>query len=302
MKISVVIVNYNTKRLLKDCLDSIFKKTKGIEAQVIVVDNASSDGSQEMVRKNFPKVTLIENKKNLGFATGNNIGIKKAKGEYILLLNSDTKLVEDSPTKTVNFMEKNPKIGISSCQLIGEDGEIQASGGFFPNLFLVFAWMFFIDDLPFAGKLIRSFHPHAPKFYIHDPWYKKQHFQDWVTGAFFLVRKKVIDEIGFLDENIFMYVEEVEYCYRAKKEGWKVFYTPITKIIHLGGQSGTSKGAILGEYKGLKYFFAKHKPAWQISLLRGILKIGALLRIFLFGIIKGSPEARRIYAEAFRIS
>lgn len=302
MKISVVIVSFNTQKLLKDCLNSIFKKTKGVEIQVIVVDNASSDGSQEMVRKNFPKVTLIENKKNLGFATGNNIGIKKAKGEYILLLNSDTRLVEDSLSKMVDFMEENPKIGISSCQLVDADGEIQPSGGFFPNLFRVFAWMFFLDDIPFLGSFIKSFHPHPPEFYTRDPWYKSAHFQDWVTGAFFLVRRKVIDETGLLDENFFMYVEEMDYCFRAKRKGWQVFYTPRTKIIHLGGQSGTSKGAILREYQGLKYFFAKHKPAWQSFFLRVFLKIGALARIFLFGIIKGSLEARKIYAEAFRIS
>jgi GT2 family glycosyltransferase len=123
-----------------------------------------------------------------------------------------------------------------------------------------------------------------------------------VTGAYFLVRRKVIDDIGFLDEKFFMYVEELEYCFRAKKKGWQVFYTPASKIIHLGGQSGTSKGAILGEYQGLKYFFAKHKPVWQMIFLRLFLKIGALLRIFLFGIIKKDLEARKIYAEAFRIS
>lgn len=295
MKISVIIVSFNTQKLLKDCLNSIFKKTKGVEIQVIVVDNASSDGSQEMVRKNFPKVTLIENKKNLGFAAGNNIGIKKAKGEHILLLNSDTRLVEDSLTKMVGFMEKNPKIGISSCQLIGENGEIQASGGFFPNLFLVFAWMFFIDDLPFVGKLIRSFHPHAP-------WYKSKHFQDWVTGAFFLISRNVVDQIGFLDENFFMYVEEMEYCFRAKKKDWQVVFAPITKIIHLGGQSSGTRRAIISEYQGLKYFFAKHKKRWETIPLRIFLRIGAVLRIFLFGIIKQDKEALKIYAEAFSVS
>ena len=270
--------------------------------EVIVVDNASTDQSSEMVQKEFPKVVLIKNKKNLGFAAGNNVGIKKAKGEYILLLNSDTKLVEDSLTKMVSFMGKNPKIGISSCQLKGEDGEIQPSGGFFPSIFRVFALMFFLDDIPFLGSLIKSFHPHPPEFCTRDPWYKSAHFQDWVTGAFFLVRRKVIDETGLLDENFFMYVEEMDYCFRAKKKGWQVFYTPASKIIHLGGQSGTSKMAILSEYRGLEYFYKKHKPAWQTPFLRGFLKIGALLRIFLFGIIKGSPEARRIYAEALRIS
>ncbi len=302
MKLSVIIVNYNTRKLLKNCLSSIFKKTRGVKIEVIVVDNASVDGSIEMIQKEFPQVILIKNRKNLGFAGGNNIGIKKARGEYILLLNSDTRIIEDSLSKMVNFMEENPQIGISSCQLVGEDGKIQPSGGFFPSLFRIFAWMFFLDDIPFLANFIRSFHPHPPQFYTHNPWYKLAHFQDWITGAFFLIRKKVVEEIGLLDENFFMYVEEMDYCFRAKKRGWKVFYTPLTKIIHLGGKSGGSKMAILGEYQGLKYFYQKHMPSWQMPFLRGLLKIGALFRIFLFGIIKKDLEARKIYAEAFRIA
>lgn len=270
--------------------------------EVIVVDNASTDQSSEMVQKEFSKVVLIKNKKNLGFAAGNNIGIKRAKGDFILLLNSDTRLVEDSLTKMVDYMENNPRVGISSCQLVGKDGEIQASGGFFPSIFRVFAWMFFLDDIPLLGSLIKPFHPHSPNFYTKDPWYKSEHFQDWVTGAFFLIRKKAVKEVGFLDEKFFMYVEEMEYCFRAKKKGWQVVFAPITKIIHLGSQSGTHKRAILGEYQGLKYFFGKHEPFWQMIFLRFFLKIGSLLRIFLFGIIKKDKEALKIYAEAFRIS
>lgn len=302
MKISVIIVNFNTQKLLKDCLQSIFEKTQGLEFEVIVVDNASGDGSQEMVKKDFPQVILLENKKNLGFAAGNNLGLKKAKGEYLLLLNSDTELIENSLLKMVEVMEKNPKVGIASCQLVGKTGEIQPSGGFFPHLGRVFAWMFFLDDLPFLSWWIKPFHPHPPQFYTRDSWYQQPHFQDWVTGAFFLIRKQVQEEIGFLDEKFFMYVEEMEYCYRAKKAGWQVFYTPVTKIIHLGGQSGTAKGVLLGEYQGLQYFFGKHKPAWQKIFLRLFLKIGALLRLVLFGIIKKNPEVRRIYVEAFRFA
>lgn len=302
MKISVIIVSYNTKKLLKECLDSLFEKNKDQNMEVIVVDNASTDGSQLMVKKNFPLVNFLENKENLGFATGNNIGLRRSKGEYALLLNSDTRFVENSIEKMIGFIEKNPKVGIASCQLIYENGEIQPSGGFFPSLWRVLIWMLFIDDLPFIGKYLKSFHPHPPAFYTQDNWYRREHFQDWVTGAFFLIRSKVIKDVGLLDENYFMYVEEMEYCYRAKKAGWEVIYNPITKIVHLGGQSGTSKNALLGEYRGLKYFFRKHKHAWEMIFLRIFLKLGAMFRILLFGIIKGNLEAKEIYVEAFRIA
>ncbi|MDP3888739.1 MAG: glycosyltransferase family 2 protein [bacterium] len=302
MKISVIVVNYNTRDLLKDCLNSLFEKNKDVQLEVIVVDNYSSDGSGEMVQKDFPKVVLIENKKNLGFARGNNLGIKKASGEYVLLLNSDTQFVENSLCKMIEFMENKPKIGIASCQLTNKDGTLQASGGFFPTIFRVFAWMFFLDDLPYVSNFIKSFHPHDPAFYTGSLWYQEEHEQDWVTGAFFLMRKKIFQECGGLDENFFMYVEEMEYCYRAKKKGWGVFYTPITRIIHLGGKSGSTKNALLGEYRGLKYFFTKHRPTWENVLLGFFLKIGAVLRIILFGIIKGNQNLRETYVEAFSLA
>lgn len=302
MKISVIIVSYNTEELLESCLSSLFKHTQNIQTELIVVDNASSDGSVKMVRKKFPKIILIENKENQGFAVGNNLGLQKASGDYLLLLNSDTRFVDNSILRMIEYMDQNPKVGISSCQLIYEDGEIQPSGGFFPNLWRVFAWMFFLDDLPIVNQFIRSFHPHAPKFYTKDDWYKSAHLQDWVTGAFFLMRREVVEQLGPLDENFFMYVEEMEYCYRARQLGWQVSYTPVTKIIHLGGRSGTQKGVLVGEYKGLKYFYAKHKSPVEMFFFSIFLKVGAILRILLFGIIKGSKEARETYVEAFRIT
>lgn len=300
MKISVIIVSFNTKRLLLDCLNSVLRKTKGLETEIIVVDNASDDGSIEAIEK--IKIKLIKNKDNLGFARANNQGIKESTGDYILLLNSDTKFLENSLKTMTDFMEEKRRVGIATCQLVGENGEVQPSGGFSPNLIRVAAWMFFLDDLPDVNKLIKSFHPHPPSFYTKDSWYQSFHYQDWVTGAFFLIRKKVIDQIGLLDENFFMYVEELEYCYRAKKAGWQIAYNPATKIIHFGGKSGTSRGAILGEYQGLRYFFAKHRPFWQGLVLRVFLKVGAILRIIVFGIIRNNKEAKDIYAQAYRIA
>lgn len=301
MDLSVIVVSYNTKNLLKQCLDSVFKYTKGINFEIIVVDNASKDGSVEMIEK--LQVKLIANQTNLGFAAANNQALRQAQGKYLLLLNSDTVLVENSLKKMIDWLEKNKKVGISSCQLVYEDNSLQRTGGYFPNLLRIFSWMFFIDDLPFLKEIIKPFHPHESRTgWLSSRYFQKQHFQDWVTGAFFLVRKKVVDQIGLLDEKFFMYVEEVEFCYRAKQAGWQVIYLPITKIVHLSQKSGTQAGARLGEYRGLIYFFKKHKPGWQLLILKIFLKAGALLRFLIFGIMRNSREMRQIYAQAFRIN
>lgn len=309
MDLSVIVVSYNTKALLKDCLKSVENQTRGISFEVFVVDNASTDGSVEMVKRLFPKVKVLENRENLGFAAGNNRALHESSGRFLLLLNSDTKLIENSLEKMVSFMEKNKKIGISSCQLINPDGLIQASGGFFPNFFRIFTWMFFLDDLPFVSSLIKPFHPHTPSFYLaktsfvylKQKWFEEDHSQDWVTGAFFLMRKEVFKKIGELDEKFFMYAEEMEFCYRAKKAGFEVNYTPRTKIIHLGGGSGGSENAIFGEFMGLKYFFNKHYPRWQGPLLRLLLKLGALIRLLIFGIMgEAALSKRKAYEKVLK--
>ena len=292
-KISVIILSFNTKSLLKDCLSSLLAKNQNIKMEVIVVDNHSDDGSVQMVQKEFPQVTTIVNQENYGFSKGNNFGLKRASGDYVLLLNSDVVFVEDSIEKMVDLMDREEKVGISSCKLVGSDNKIQPTGGFFPTIFRVFAWMLFFDDIPILNRFFNSYHPHASS-------YGEERQQDWVTGAFFLIRKQVIKDIGYLDENIFMYAEEMEYCYRAKKKGWLVKYTPMTKIVHLGGKSGTAKGALLGEFKGIKYFFKKHLPAWQYPLLVVLLKLGSLLRAVMFAIIKPKSDLKGVYAEAFR--
>lgn len=302
--LSVIIVNWNTREITKNCLQSLFEQTKDIDFEVWVVDNGSTDGSVEMVEKEFPQVKLIKNSDNLGFAKANNQALRQAQSKFILLLNSDTIILNNALAKMVAFMEKNSTVGISSCQLLNEDKTIQASGGYFPTLFRVFAWMFFLDDLPFLGRLVKPFHPHEPTFYTKDPTFKSQHFQDWVTGAFFLIRQEVVKEIGLLDENFFMYAEEMEYCFRAKQKGWRVIYTPRAQIVHLGRKSSVigSKGAILGEYKGLSYFYQKHRSPLARQILKLLLKAGAMLRILVFGIILGKEEAKTFYAEAFRLA
>lgn len=296
MDLSVIVVNFNTKKLLADCLSSIYKFTKGVEFEVIVVDNGSKDASQDIVKTKFPQVKLIPNKDNLGFTKANNQGIKVAKGGYILLLNSDTYLIENSFKKLLEKAKSLPNLGALGPQLLNEDRSIQQSVGFFPHLPQVFWWMSFIDDLP-AGEVLKPYHVD------HDSFYSKDQKVDWVTAAAILVPRHVIRKIGGLDENIFMYGEEVDWCYRIKRANLKVFYSPATKIVHIGrGSTGqVSKNAILGEYKGIKYFYAKHKPGLSLQLLRLLLKIGALARIIAFGVL-GRKETAKFYVEAFKVA
>ncbi len=296
MDISIIIVSYNTERLLKECIESIIKNTKGIKYEIIVVDNNSNDGSVSVAKK--LKVKVIKNRQNMGFTKGNNQGIEVAKGEYILLLNSDTLISDNTLGEVVNYMKVHPEVGIATCALKNSDGSLQGTGGYFPTLLRVFSWMT-IAGVPFVDLIIKPFHPmHEKSFLRGDGFYKKERDLDWVTGAFLLGRKKVFGESGGLDEDYFMYGEDVDFCFKAKEKGWKVKYLPKFSIIHYGGASSTREFPLLSEYKGIKIFYKKHYPEWQYPILRILLKVGSLIRMLMLGLLEGG-ESVKIYAKAF---
>lgn len=301
MDLSIIIVSFNTKDLLVSCIASVKKYTKGINYEIIVVDNGSSDDSVKASRDLGVKV--IENKKNLGFAAGNNIGVRASKGEYVLFLNTDTKVKDNVAGEMVDYMRQNQKIGVATSALNNKDGSLQATGGYFPTLPRVFSWMT-IQDLPFVDMIIKPFHPYHSKSFFSkgDEFYKSKKELDWVTGAFLLTKKSIIEEVNGWDESYFMYVEEVDLCFRIKKLGYEVWYLPEWNITHFGGGSSkTSELSLINEYLGIKKLYKKYYPAWQYPILRLILKIGALGRIVLFGILEGK-ETSKIYAKAFKIA
>jgi len=297
--LSIVIVNFNTKKLTRECIESVVKNTKGITYEFIVVDNDSKDGSVEMLKKlqnsKTPKLKLVVNQDNRGFGQANNQGMEISKGRYILLLNSDTLVKSNVLAEMVSWMDKNPKAGIASCGLRFKDGKIQGTGGYFPTLARVFAWMTFLDDIPGLMKFITPFHPmHGlSPFDKNIKFFKKEKQVDWVTGAFLLMRKEVYEQIGGFDKAYFMYVEEVDLCYRAKMAGWQVWYLPRWHIIHYGGASSTAESPLVNEVKSLKTFYRLHMPKWQYPILRVILKFGALVRIPIFG---------KVYAKVFAVA
>ncbi len=230
-------------------------------------------------------------RKNLGFGLGNNLGAEKSNGEYLLFLNSDTLLFDNSLKEALEKIKKYPDAGAYSCRLLNADRSFQPSGGHFPTFWNVIAWQLFIDDLPIIGEMIPSFHPKQSQ-------YDKDKKMDWVTGAFMMLRRDLFDQVGGFDKNIFMYTEEMELCYRLSKLGYRTYYTSDPAIIHLGGASGGSFLALTSEIKYMLYFWQKHMPAWQLPFIKISFWLGSLLRLLIFGIIKGDAKARQAYFHA----
>lgn len=300
--LSIVIVSTNIEDLLRKCLRSVEKAKKGINVEVIVVDNASIDATPDMVAKEFPWVNLIRKHENHGFGENNNYGMEKARGRYVLLLNSDTEIIDNDIFRgMVDWMDNNPAVGLTSCALVNPDKKtFQGTGGSFPTLFKVFLWMSFLDDIPGLDNLVKPYHPmhgYSP-FDKNEKYFETIHDQDWVTGAFFMIRKTAMESAGLFDTDFFLYVEEVELSYRIKKTGWEVRYLPQWKTLHYGMITNGSENATVMEMQNLKLFYEKHFAKWQLPVLRLFLKLGALARIIIFGVLSGSKVAK-IYAKAF---
>jgi len=286
--ISIIILSWNTKKLLRDCLQSIYAlDPKPYTLEIIVVDNGSTDGSPKMVKKKFPKAILIKNKKNLGYGAGNNQGMRKAKGDYFLLLNSDTIVKNKAPAKMAQFLNQHPEVGVIGCKLLNQDGSDQPSFGPFPNL-LVTGVMLFGEH--WLGDLVRRSGNQVKE-------------TDWVMGAALMVKKEVFEKAGPMDEGIFMYMDEVEWCRRIKKASYRVMFYPKAKIIHLGGASSPTgrKDPILNIYRGLIYFYKKHYSGWQLPILRLMLKLKAAGSL-LIGYLTNNQYLKETYGQALKIS
>lgn len=291
MKLAVIIVSFNTKELLKKCLESVYKNSVD-NFEVWVVDNASKDGSVELVKKHFPKAHIIENMENLGFSAGNNLALKKTKADYYLLLNSDTEIKKDSLEKLMEFAGKND-FGIFSCKLVNRDGSFQPNGGDLPLGLSLFSWIAGLDDVtPLLKSVLPSFHR---KFLSY---YKDGKEVGWVGGTAMMIREDVLKKAGYLDENIFMYGEDVEYCMRAKKKGFKIGWTDGTEIMHLGGGSSSSpkERQWIGELRGLLYIYKKYFGAFNVFILRLILYVFTFLRVIAF-FIGGKGGSAKTYAK-----
>jgi GT2 family glycosyltransferase len=277
MDVSVIIVSWNTKDILRKCLTSIYEQGGDTSFEVIVIDNASADGSAEMVRMNFPQVNLIENSENRGFAAANNQGIKIAKGRYILLLNSDTIVLDNAIGKALSFADANTDVGVLGCQVLENSQTaqtVQMTCFRFPDILNL---LFSVLGLNRIFKYNRLFGREWMLWWPRD----SQREVDVVTGSFMLVRRKAIDEIGLMDEDYFLYYEETDWCYRFTKAGWKVLFWPGAQIIHWHGGGNSSKQNALKMFvqfqKSLLLFFKKNYGWLHFFAAR-------LLLIFSFGL------------------
>ncbi len=242
--LSVIVVTWNVRELARACLGALPAATQEISSEIIVVDNASADGTADMVASKFRQATLLRNDSNLGFARANNRGMEIARGRYFVLLNSDTLPPAGSLTAMVAFMDAHARAGAASPRLVRPAGTPQ------PYAF---------GDDPSPVYLLRRGFAHASKRYLHD-WSVSQPIQtQWVSGACLLARREAVEQVGGLDERIFMYFEDNDWCRRMRLAGWEVWYNPAAEVIHIGGASlNQNPRARAAYYDSLAYFYRKH--------------------------------------------
>lgn len=273
MKLSVVIVSWNVKENLANCLKSIEENPASEPFEVIVVDNASSDGTVESVKNNFHQAVVIANDRNLGFAAANNQGIEKSQGEYILLLNPDTIVHSGSLDVLIEFMDKNEDVGICGPQLLNQDGTIQSSVRCFPTFR---GALYRHTVIKYLGLFKNEYRKWLMKSFDH----KTKMDVDQVMGAALMVRRLIIEDVGAMDEQFFMYYEEVDLCFRTKQAGWRVVFMPEAVITHLGGQSSGQipmKKQMMAITSLLK-FFRKHRGKSITAAFNCIFKPAIILR------------------------
>ncbi len=232
--VTAIIVNYNTKQLLRPCIDALRAGADGLNLQIVIVDNASRDGSVELLKREFGDCELLINELNVGFGRANNQALAAVAGRHVLLLNTDAFVPPGSVTETVRFLDAHPRCGVLGVRLVGRDGELQPSCRYFPtpwNGFLMqvgltrwFPRTRLVDDMVWDHASVREC--------------------DWVPGCYYLVPKTVLDQVGLFDPRFFMYYEEVDHCKAVKAAGWQVVYYPYATVVHLGGESAKSDGAI----------------------------------------------------------
>jgi GT2 family glycosyltransferase len=271
MNLSIIIVNYKVKELLDNCLKSIFDNSENINLDIIVIDNNSQDGSLEMIKTKYPQVNLIPHPKNSGFARANNLGFKESKYDYVLLLNPDMQILPHTLENMIRWMDENQQASVAGCHLIDQNRRTLPHIRRFPRL---------SDQLAITLKI-----PHILPFILNnylqkDFDYSQASKVDSIRGAFFLIRRKIYEELNGLDERYFIWFEEVDFCQKVKQSGGEVWYTPIAECIDYVGKSFEQipRGITQKYFQNsmLKYFQKWH-PFWQFLILKLAWMIGSLI-------------------------
>jgi hypothetical protein len=268
--VSVIIVSYNTKELTLQCLSSVFEQNH-VAYEVIVVDNASIDNSAAAIKKSYPQVSVIENNENMGFAYANNQGIKQANGRYVLLLNSDTVLLSDETfSKMVNFMNDRLDAGIGGCKITKPNGRLDwPCKRSFQTPAIFFYRSLGLDRLFPKHKSFGKYH----LTYLDE---NETHEVDAIAGAFLMIRRETLNNIGLLDDNLFMYSEDMDWCLRAKQKNWKVFYYPKVEIIHYKSSSNKKRSPkmMFWWYYSTWYVYKKHNAKKYNFIVNSIVFLG----------------------------
>lgn len=269
MRLSVVFLSYNTRDLTRQALNSVLAATEGLEAEIFVVDNASADGSADMVAAEFPQVKLVCNEANVGFSAGNNVALRQVAGEYALLINTDTIVRRDALHAMVEFLDAHPEAGACGCKILDPDGTLQLdSRRGFPTPLAAFCKM---------SGLSRLFpkHPLMARYHLTHLDPEQTAEIEVLSGSCMMVRKAAMDQVGLLDEDYFMYGEDIDWCYRFHQAGWKIYYLPTTAIIHFRGESGrgTPLKILYRKSRAMSIFVNKHMarryrffPLWLLQV------------------------------------
>jgi N-acetylglucosaminyl-diphospho-decaprenol L-rhamnosyltransferase len=282
--ISIIIVSWNTVRFLENCLASILVGPPTSPLEIWVVDNASTDGTPRLVREKFPQVHLIRNRENKGFARANNQAIQRCAGKYVLLLNPDTLVASGALQALVDFLDQHPEAGAVGARILNPDGSLQISSHPRPTLSRELWRLFHLDSLsPYAA-------------YPLTKW-KTDHPQEVAVlmGACLLLRKEVLDQVGSLDEDYFIYSEEVDLCYRIQRAGWRMYWVPQAEVVHFGSQSTQQVPAemFLHLYHSKIKYFRKHYGWAAAQIYKFILRLAALSRLMLAPFVIFEHSSRR---------
>jgi len=272
--VSIIVVAWNVRKLLYECLRSVYDQTKGIDFEVIYVDNASQDGSVDMVKREFSEVRIIENERNEGFIRANNQAIEIARGRYVLLLNSDTLVLDNAIAKTVKFADTQPGAAVVGCRVLNSDRTLRRTCFMYPSV---------LNMLLSVTYLYKIFPRN--KFFGRErmTWWDFNDVREveTVSGCFSLVRKEAVKQVGLMDETYFVYGDDPDWCYRFTRNGWKVLFTPDAEIIHFGGQNTKrmSERFLLQLYGSKLIFMRMHRSKLELLLARVLMAVFFLLRV-----------------------
>lgn len=288
-EVSIVIVTWNARRYVEKCLESLQCQRACPPMEIIVVDNASSDGTVESIKKRFPCVKIVRNNCNLGFAKGNNIGIRLSQGKYLCLINPDVKVAPDCLATLLGFMEQDSSIGISGPRMLSADGRVQRSCMRFPGAWSVFCRAGGLDSLFKSTRLFSG-------LLMHDFRFDRVCDVEVLNGWFWVVRRRALEQVGLLDERFFMYGEDVDWCYRFHQNGWRVVFCPTAQAVHYGGASSARVPirSYVEMWKADAQYWRKHHRRLGSMFYLVVLWVHMSVRLAGYAVIYGFRKSSRL--------